>query len=141
MKEEELQQKYAEIQLINQNFQQVQEQISLLSQQLENLIKVNEALDAIKDVKERNPILVPLGGGLFVKAEVDKKNDFVVNVGSETLIKKSWDDAKNIIAKQTEEVSGIIGQLEMNLHELSHRGQRLQEELSECVSELDGKKQ
>jgi len=140
MNEEEVQKKYAEMQLINQNFQQIQQQVSLLSQQLENLVRVNEALDSIKEVKEKTSILAPLGGGLFMSSEINKENDFLVNVGGEVLVKKDFNESKEIIMKQTEEVARIIGQLEVNLQELSLRSQGIQEELNKCVSELENKK-
>ena len=140
MNEEEVQKKYAEIQIINQNFQQIQEQISLLSQQLENLVKVNEALDSIKDIKEKTSVLVPLGGGLFMRSEIDKENSFLVNVGGDVLIKKDFDESKEIIKKQTGEVARIIEQLDVNLQGLSLRSQEIQEELSKYVSELEDKK-
>jgi prefoldin alpha subunit len=139
--QQEIQQKYAEIQLINQNFQQIQNNISLLNQQSEVLIKVNEALDSIKDVKERTSLLIPLGGGLFMKSKIDKKNDFFVSVGSDVLVKKDLEESKKIIKKQIDEISEVISQLEMNLHELSLRSQKIQEDLNKCIPELETKKQ
>jgi len=141
MNEEEVQQKYAEIQLINQNFQQIQEQISLLNNQMEVLIRVDETLDSVKEIKEKTSMLVPIGGGIFMNADVDKKTDFLVNVGGDVLLKKNFDESKNVVKEQTKEVSRIIGQLETNLQVLSERSQEIQEGLSKHLSNLETKKQ
>ena len=141
MNEEEIQKKYAEIQILNQNFQQIQEQISLLNNQLEVLIKVDETLDSVKEVKEKTSILVPIGGGIFMRADVSKETVFLVNVGGDVLLKKSFDESKNVVKEQTKEVSRIIGQLETNLQVLSERSQEIQEGLSKHLSNLETKKQ
>lgn len=141
MNEEEIQKKYAEIQILNQNFQQIQEQISLLNNQLEVLIKVDETLDSVKEVKEKTSILVPIGGGIFMRADVSKETVFLVNVGGDVLLKKNFDESKNVVKEQTKEVSRIIGQLETNLQVLSERSQEIQEGLSKHLSNLETKKQ
>jgi len=136
MNEEEVQQRYAELELINQSFQQMQQQISLMNQQLQTLNKVNEALDAVKDVDGKSNVLVPLGGGVFVKSEIDKNSEFMVNVGSNVVVSKDYDNSKEIIKKQIEEVSQVMVTLEANMEELSSRAQGIQEELSKGISEI-----
>ena len=135
---EELQRKYLELQMINQNFQQIQEQITILVQQMKQLENTGDSLESLEKSDDKNPILVPLGGGLFAKSNFSKKEDFLLNVGSGVLVEKSLADSKDAVRNQIEEIAGIVTQLEVNLQHLSAEAQHIQEDIGK---ESEGKKQ
>ena len=66
---EDLQRKYIEFQLFDQQLKQFQQQLQILRQQLNELSNLDEHLNEIDKVKEGSKIMAPLGAGVFVKAE------------------------------------------------------------------------
>jgi len=132
---EEIQKKYLELQLINQNFQQIKEQLTILSQQIVQLQSTSDSLDALGDVKGKNEILVPLGGGLFAKADFDKGENVLANVGADVLVERDLQDGKGLVKQQIDELADIISELEINLQHLSVEAQKIQEEIEKSGQE------
>ena len=132
-KQQKMQQKYMEMQMLSQQIQQVQKQLELLANQVQELNTTNEALDDIGKTKPGTEIRVPLASGIFIKAQLTDNKDVTVNVGSGTAVKKSIPEAKELIDKQLKEISGFKKELEGNLTQLAAKAQLIEKELSELV--------
>jgi len=129
----QLQEKYMQMQLIEQQMQQIQKQLKLIEQQVQELNLTEQALDDLKDTKAGTEILVPIASGIFVKAELKDNKDLAVNVGADTVVKKDVGEAKKLITNQLEEITKIQQDLTENLEKLSISAQNIQKELQELV--------
>jgi len=136
MKEQDkrqLQEKYMQMQLIEQQMQQVQKQLRIIDQQMQELNMTEQALDELKNTKAGTEILVPMASGIFVKAELKDNKDLAVNVGADTVVKKNVDEAKKLITVQIEEVTQMQQDLNVNLEKLASSAQVLEKELQKLI--------
>ena len=65
-----LQQKYLELQTLNQQTQQLHQQSRVLEQQKKELLELSQSLDELDKVKSDSKMYAPLGGGLYVEGVI-----------------------------------------------------------------------
>ena len=106
----EQQRKLVELQLLDQATKQIEQNLVNIESQINELKKLTESLDDIKKVKEGTEIFVPIGAGVFTKAQLKENKEILVNVGSGVVVKKSFDEAKEIVEKQTKELEELFSQ-------------------------------
>lgn len=100
----ETQQNYIEAQILTSHFQQLQEQVSLISNQVNEISHQLEYLDEFRKVKLGSTILAQILPGVFIKAKLQDENQLVVNVGSNISITKSIEETKEILNKRIREL-------------------------------------
>ena len=135
MNEEErgLQQRYMELQLLDQQIKQTQQQLGLLEQQIAELAGLEENLDEIEKVKTDSEIFAPLGQGVFIKASIKDNKEVLMNVGPNIHVKKKIPEAIEVIKAQKEELQNITKQIENSLQQAGLQEMLLQEELQKST--------
>ncbi|MBU0536789.1 MAG: prefoldin subunit alpha [Nanoarchaeota archaeon] len=127
----ELQQKYLELQMLDQHIKQIQQNVELIENQLSELDQINQALDDLTSVKEGTEIFVPVTGGVFAKAELKDNKNLLVNVGAGTTVNKSIPETRDMISNQINEIADTRDQLLEQLQKAVRKAQKIQEELQE----------
>ena len=131
--QKQIQEKYMQMQLLEQQMQQIQKHLQLLENQLHELNITEQALDEIKTTKIGAEILVPMASGIFVKAELKDNKELAVNVGANTVVKKSIEEAKKLITSQVEDITNMQQNLTANFQKLTESAQMLEKELSKLI--------
>ncbi len=132
-KQKELQQRYLEFQLIEQQSRQIEKQLQVLENQLVEITGVQLSLDDLKEAKIGSEIMVPVSNGIFVKGEVKENKELLVNVGSNIVVAKSVEETKELIGKQQTEINQIKMQLLSEMEKMNNRAMELQDELEKLV--------
>ena len=101
---EELQNKYMQLQMLEQQTSQMQQHIEQMDQQAAELVQVAENLREIQDVKEGTAILVPMAGGVFVRAKIDEPEHVLINVGASSTVQKPIHAAVSLVENQLNEL-------------------------------------
>jgi prefoldin alpha subunit len=130
-----LQQKYLELQLIDQQAKQLQKQLQSLDEQLLELLSLQQSLDELKEMKIGTQILVPVGNGIFTKADLKDNKELIVNVGANTTVKKSIADTKNMLKNQEEEINNLKEKLTKELEKVVLTAQDLETNLNNLISQ------
>lgn len=100
----ELEQKYSELQYMQQHLQQLNKQMQELEQKSQEIIAIKTAIEDLKSQKKDTELLVPISNGIFIKAKaVDMKN-LLVNVGADVVVKKTPEDTKELLDTQSKEI-------------------------------------
>ncbi|WP_297491611.1 prefoldin subunit alpha [Thermococcus sp.] len=122
-------------------YQLLQAQAQLLSQNLELLTlgrnefsAVKETLESLKGVEEEKPeVLIPLGAGSFLRGLIVDKENAIVSVGSGYAVQKSLDDAVEYLSKRIRDYDEAIAKtqealraVDAQLQDLAKRAQELQ---------------
>src|SRR3989344_7834136 len=115
--------------MIEQQIKNIQRQLQIIDNQLIELVMTRQSLDELSNVKIDSETLVPVANGIFLKANIKEKDDFIVNVGSNVAVKKSKEDVRNMLEKQLDEIKNIQHDLLVNLQNLGMEGQRIEKEL------------
>lgn len=131
--QEQIQQKYIELQLLNQQIQQIQEQMTSLETQILEMQNLTKSLDEVKKIKKGSEIFVPLGAGIFVKANLQDSKEVLMNVGADVSVKKTIPDSKEVVKTQIEQMKNLMEQLEGALQKAAIQSQALQQEIAEST--------
>ena len=134
-----LQQKYMELQTLNQQIQQLHQQSQALEQQQQELLKLSQNLDELDQVKPKSKMYAPLGGGLYVEGIIVETKKILTNVGADVMIPKTIDETKHIIEEQIDDLQNVIAQVEKKVQEFMKKGQGLHKEMM-ALSEKQPKK-
>ncbi|MFH1439522.1 MAG: prefoldin subunit alpha [Candidatus Woesearchaeota archaeon] len=140
---EEIQKKYVEFQMLQQQMQQLQQQIQKFDTQSEELNTVITALEDFSKLKKDSGMLVPLASGIFAYAELKDTEKVRVNVGSNVSVKKSVKDTIALIKSQISEIDNYKMSMMNNLMQMNQHVHHLQQELmqmAEAEEEKEKKK-
>ncbi|MCB9359370.1 prefoldin subunit alpha [Candidatus Woesearchaeota archaeon] len=128
-KQQQLQQKYMEFQMLQQQMKQISENMQQVTERIAEVSKVIENVKQLGEVSEGNEILVPISNGIFIKAKSGKTTDFLVNVGSKSVVQKDQKGVIELLEKQKVELIELQNDMTRDLGELEDNGMRLQDEL------------
>lgn len=121
---DESKEKYLELQMLNSQMQQLQQQIQNAEMQSSEMARLAVSIEESKNIKNNQPLLVPLGQGIFLRAKAEEPKEVIMSVGADVVVEKSLDEAEDIVKRQQNELNSIV--LDMK-HEFSDGVQRLHE--------------
>jgi prefoldin alpha subunit len=134
--EEQLQAKYYEFQVANQQIQQLQQQQQMLDEQLAELNHTLEGLEDIGKAKPKETILVPIGQGMFSKAQLADNKNLLINVGSNIIVSKDIASAKAIVGERRQAVDIYMENTNSSIAELVKKARKLEVELQEILGDI-----
>lgn len=135
---EDTQQKYLELQMLDSELKQLQQQLINADKQLEELRKLEDALTEFSKVKPGTETLSAIGNGIFAKTEIKNTKEVIMAVGANISVEKPTADAIAIVKDQTKKTEEVIEQLEKSLGQAATNIQLLQNEF-EAESQKQGK--
>ncbi len=113
---------------------QIQEQLQAIDRAMMEMGQINLGLDEISGEKANGKeILAPIGRGIFVEAKLASE-ELMVDVGGANFIKKTIPETKEIIEEQIGKLGEMKNQLEGEL-------EKINEEITESMSKVQGEKQ
>lgn len=121
--------RYMEYQMLVQQLQQLQENINALEKHMEELSALNDNLGSLSEAKNGSEILMPFGGGIFLRGNLVDNKNIVMNVGSGVCVDKGADDARGYINNQFEEVKDALEQMQTEAVRITSILVELQKEL------------
>ena len=133
--EKEMQQKFFELQMMDQQIKQIQKNIEMIETQIIELEAINQSLGELGEVKSGTEILVPVAGGVFAKAELKDNKNLVINVGAGTSVKKSIPETQNMIKSQIDEIANTRDEMLLELQKFVKKAQDLQKDMQKMQKE------
>lgn len=127
--DKEQQQKYLQLQMMNQQVQATQQQLQSLDKQEQQLLNTLETLDQFNQSKIGSEVFMPVATGIFAKAELKENKNFIVNVGANTVVEMDLEHTKNLISQQMEELKKVHQQLSEDLQKLGMEAHKLEHEI------------
>ena len=126
-----------ELQMMQGSAEMLQQRLGVLQSAAGDLGVAKKSIGSLKEVKEGDPILVPTGGGTFVKAHLGDLSNILVNVGADVSIEMGLDEADQDVSTRLEEVEKasqsvqeqlqqILGQMEIHRDVLNRLNAGLQ---------------
>lgn len=144
----------AELQKIAQQVEISRERLQAMEQQIKRLedvkLEQNNALQTLNTIPKNGAkeIMIPLGSGIQILADIPKNAGVVVDIGSRVQAEKTREEAIIILQNRNEELNGIIDKLknEFNVLEqyivsLAHQFTAGVENIQEDNAEIIEKKQ
>lgn len=121
---------YMEYQLLIQQLQQLHENINTLERHIIDLAGLSDSLGSIDGMKKNQEVLMPFGGGIFLRGMLADSENVVMNVGANVCVEKTTNDAKVAINNQAEEIKSALEHLQTEAARITHRLRGIQEEFN-----------
>ena len=139
--EEEFRKIATEVRLLESTAQAIQSRINFVNAALTelNLAKMN--LEGLEKEKIETSLLVPIGGGSYVKAKLESIENVVVGIGAGVAVEKTFNEAKNILSKRIEELEKLYGRLQQQLSQISQKIQEDRAKLEEISKRIARRQQ
>ncbi len=134
-KQQELQRKYVEYQMMEQQIKQMQQQLEKLEQQGMEAAAVEQCIVDVGNVSKGDEVLVPVTGGVFFRTKVEDSRTFLVNVGSGVVVEKDVEGTRQLIQKQSEEIVKYKEQLTNQLSEQIMAFQEMETALKKLIED------
>jgi len=117
-KEDQFRRVVYELQLMDGSVQVLQQRMQILSAALADLRLAQQSLNDLKNVDAKTPILIPVGGGTFVNAELGEMKKVIVGVGADVSVEMELDKAIADISSRLEEVEKAQAAVDQQLTQI-----------------------
>jgi len=118
--------RYLQLQLLDQQIKQIQQYLQTFDQQLIEIRNVINSLREFSELKKGDQILAPIASGIFVKAKLEDNNEVRVNVGSNTVVTKTIEQAIEMLRGQEAEITQYRSETLVKFDELVKQAEALQ---------------
>ena len=129
MDKKKTQEKYMEIQMLEQQFQEMQEYLVNIENKLVRSQQVKGSLTEFENIKEGQEILVPVGDGIFAKAKLLNNKELKLNTGSNTVVTKKIGEIKKLIDEQPDEISSVYKKITQDIQKIISKISETEQEL------------
>ncbi|MBS7655149.1 prefoldin subunit alpha [Candidatus Bathyarchaeota archaeon] len=124
--EEELRKLLIENRLLEASITVIQSRLKIVNASLAEIILANLTLEGIKGKPKGSKILVPIGAGSFIRAELADSEKMIIGVGAGASIEKTFEES--------------IQELKARQAELEQIKVSLQQQLTQAASQLEEKR-
>jgi prefoldin alpha subunit len=132
---QQLQQLSQELQAIDQEIAELEEEIQSYQDEKS---EIDEAVEAIETLESGSTVQVPLGGGAYLRAEVQDIDEVIVGLGGGYAAEQEQGDAiealrrkQDAVDERIAETRGEIEELEEESSELEQQAQQMQQQLQQ----------
>ena len=129
MNKEDIQRRYVEFQLIDQQIKHLQQQLLVLEQQAVEMSAIHDSLEGLKDIRPKTKAFATLGQGVFVEATLDETQHVIMDVGADVRVRKTVPEAQKAVQQQLDEIKKVSDSMETQVKKLLMHAQKIQEEL------------
>jgi len=137
-KEEQLRRLAVELRLMQGSAEILQQRLELLRTAMADLRVAESSLKALKDIEDGTPILVPMGGGTFVDANLRDLSRVIVGIGAGVSLEMDLEGALDDISNRLAEVEKAGQSVQQQLEQILGQMQIHQEGISRLSAELRG---
>lgn len=139
--EQELRKLSAELQLLEQTAQSLQQRINMMNAALTDLTYANMTLDGIKKEKNNAKLLVPIGGSSYIKVKLANVDTVIVGMGAGVSIEKTLPEAKTIVNERLTELQKTMNSASQQFSQIVDRINKGRKRLETIVSSARAGKQ
>jgi prefoldin alpha subunit len=129
-----------ELRLLESTSEALQNRTSLLNAAMTELAFALATIEGLGKEKTGAPLLVPIGGGSFIKADVAATDTLVVGMGAGVSVEKPREEAKRIVDKRIAELEKSMAALQQQLGQVMERMRANRQQLDDVSLRLSGKR-
>jgi len=119
--DEELRKLSLEMRYLEQTAETLQQRISMVNAAISDLTYANLTLDGIDKEKENAELLVPIGGGAYVKVKLEDANKIIVGMGAGVSIEKTLVEAKTTLKERLDELEKTVNVAQQQFTQVADR--------------------
>ncbi len=133
--QEKINQMVYELRLREEQVKSLNDNLRLISLQLDELNKTIETLNQVKTLEAGEDILVPLGAGVYMKTKAETTSTLTLELGARILAERKPDEISKLLEEKKKETEEARNMLEQQLGSTVQRAQIVQKELEELLQQ------
>ncbi|MCD6529125.1 prefoldin subunit alpha [Candidatus Bathyarchaeota archaeon] len=137
--EEDFRRLSLEIRLLENTAQVLQSRINFVNAALADLRMARMSLEGLSKEKKGAELMVPIGGGSFIKVRLEDPNTVIAGAGAGVSVEKTLPEALNSIKTRIEELEKMNETLNQRLSQVVQRINEGRTRLQKIAEELSGK--
>ena len=106
------------LQLLEQQASQFGEQLKIIDQQIEELFQLKENMSKLEVTKEKE-IYSEIGKGIYMKAQIDKK-ELLIDVGNKVFVPKTFKDIRELVDSQVIKFDHVKDEISNRISEINN---------------------
>jgi len=134
--EEKFRRLAVELRILEGTVETIQSRINIVNSALTELSIANMTLEGMEKEKQNSSLLVPIGGGSYIKAKLESADTVIVGIGAGVATERTINEAKENIGKRIVDVEKTRAALQQQLAQVIQRIQEGREELQEFTAKL-----
>lgn len=134
--EEDLRRLSVEIRILEQTAENLNTRINMINTMIADLTYANMTLEGLEKQKENAELLVPIGGGSYIKTKLETPDKVTVGIGAGVSVEKTLQEAKDIIDKRLEELGKAKASLQQQFSQIVERINEDRERFDELAAEF-----
>ena len=139
-KEKQLRRLVTEMRMMEGSVDVLNQRLQLLTSSISDLRLAQGSLRDLKGIESGNPLLVPVGGGVFMDAQLGDISKVVVGVGADVSVEMEYKKAVEDIGERLQKMEQAQGAVQQQLGQIlaqleSHQGmaERLSMEIQNAI--------
>jgi prefoldin alpha subunit len=129
-----------QLQQLSQELQELDEEIEVLEEEIadyrEEQSDIDDAIEAIETLDTGATVQVPLGGGAYVRAEVQDIDEIIVSLGGNYSAEQNEEDAIDVLRRKQEALDDRIEETEEEVDELESESQELEQQAQQMQQQM-----
>jgi len=126
-KEKQLRRFVTEMRMMEGSVDVLNQRLQLLTSSISELRLAQGSLRNLKGIESGNPLLVPVGGGVFMDAQLGDISKVVVGIGADVSVEMDYEKAVEGIGERLQEMEQAQGAVQQQLGQIlaqleSHQG-------------------
>jgi len=130
-----------EVRLLEATAESIQSRINFVNAALTELNYAKMNLEGLEKEEIETSLLVPIGGGSYIKAKIESKDIVVVGIGAGVAIEKTMKEAKETLSKRIEQLEKLLGRLQQQLAQVAQKVQEDRAKLEEMSQRIARRQQ
>jgi prefoldin alpha subunit len=122
--------------MLEQTADAIQSRVNMVNAVITDLTYSNQALEGIEKEKENSELLVPIGGGSYIKAKLGAPDKVIVGVGAGVTVEKTVQEAKEIVKKRLEDLGKSRMSLQQQFTQVVGRMNENRQKFDQLVAEM-----
>lgn len=136
---EEMQRKMSELESYKKMLQQYQQQKSQIMMGVQELVSAKSTIEGMKNIENGTEIIIPIGGGTFIKGRIDDPKSIITSVGADIALTKDVESAKEHIDAQIKAAEDSANKMDEELQNIEMQAQKVYMEIESSAAKEDGK--
>ncbi len=137
--EEKFRRLTVELRILEGTVETIQSRINIVNSALTELNIANMTLEGVEKEKQNSSLLVPIGGGSYIKAKLESADTVIVGIGAGVATERTINEAKENVGKRIADVEKTREALQQQLTQVIQRIQEGREELQELTAKLSNR--
>jgi len=125
-----------ELRILEGTVETIQSRINIVNSALTELGIANMTLEGIEKEKQNSSLLVPIGGGSYIKAKLESADTVIVGIGAGVATERTINEARENVGKRIADVEKTRAALQQQLTQVIQRIQEGRDELQEFTAKL-----